>query len=139
MSLIKLGKKTMSRLSKVIIIFVLVLCSGWLFFHRHNPSLCILSFRVTDADSGQPISPYKCGMPASSFSPDNKLELPKNMNLLINNNEGVFACVADSPVAIQITAEGYSDEKIWIEPANYLSSVSSKQFQEVKLKKVNTQ
>ena len=77
-------------------------------------------------------------MPSSSFSPDRKkLELPKNMKLLINNNEGVFACVADSPAEIRITADGYSDEKIWIEPADYISSVSSKLFQDVKLKKLN--
>jgi len=119
-------------------ITVLIVFTGCLPSQRSKSSLCILSFRVIDADSGQPIIPYECVNPTSSFAPDsNPSALPKNMKLFINNNEGVFACVSDGPVEIILKANGYTEKRIVIQPANYLTSVSSKEFQEVKLSKVN--
>jgi len=129
----------MSRLSILTVLIALVLCMGCRPSQKNNPSLCIFSFRVIDAASGQPIIPYACVNPTSSFRPDlNPSSLPKNMTLLINDNEGVFACVSDRPVEIILKADGYAEKRITIEPADYHTSVSSKEFQDVKLTKLHT-
>ena len=133
------GKNMKSPLPVVCFLVALVFCTGCRQSQESTPSLCIFLFRVIDADSEQPIIPYSCVNPASSFRPDlNPNALPKNMTLYVKDNEGVFACVSDTPAEIIIKADGYAESRITIRPADYLTSVSLKIPQDVRLKKLSS-
>jgi hypothetical protein len=79
--------------------------------------LAFIAFRVIDADSKQPISDYHFGSP--TIRSRGLTHFPREVTLLRGSDFSLFFTVTPQPVTVRVSAEGYIEQTIQIEPRAY--------------------
>jgi hypothetical protein len=118
-------------------IFIGIVCvSSNLRADEKSPALCLYTFSVIDAKTGQAINDFTCKFPATKAT--DKVPhsaLPTNMTLSRDKNKAVFACITDGPVTVTISAPGYENFLALLAPTGYVTGTIPLDFRKVELNK----